>query len=295
VSNANQIRSGILITVACYFLFSIHDASIKWLLTQSQTSIWLIFLTRSVTILILCILFKGRAGLRAVRETRLKAALTLRGAMILCAWLCFYTAARTLQLAELVTLYFAAPIIITLLAVPILRETITPARWVGVVLGFAGVLIACRPGRFHPGFAALLALLAAALWAAATVLVRKVSLAAGSSLQMFYSNWVFASVAAVGTALTWRSVPIRDWVLLLLVGVLGGAGQLCYFEAMRRAPASVLAPYEYTALLWAFTLGYVLWDDVPSLAVFVGAAVIVASGCIVFAFERRTSPVLADS
>jgi drug/metabolite transporter (DMT)-like permease len=208
--------------------------------------------------------------------------------VILLAWLCYYSAAKWLPLAELTVLYFAAPIITTILAVPVLGESITLARWGGVLVGFVGVLIACRPGRFHATHASYLVLLAAVLWAAAAVLVRKVSIAAGSFLQMVYGNAVFVAATALGALLTWHPVSAARWGLLVTVGILGAGAQLTFFEAMRRAPASVLAPFEYTALVWAFMLGYLVWGDVPDGTVFVGAVVIILSGVIVFAFDRST-------
>jgi drug/metabolite transporter (DMT)-like permease len=105
---------------------------------------------------------------------------------------------------------------------------------------------------------------------------------------MVYSNAVFVCATALGTVLTWQPIAPTRFGLLVVVGILGAGGQLTFFESMRRAPASLLAPFEYTALLWAFALGYLVWGDVPDAPVFMGALMIISSGIVVFVFDRST-------
>jgi drug/metabolite transporter (DMT)-like permease len=146
--------AGIVLTIAGYFLFSLQDATVKWLVAGYPVT--QILFMRSVTIVVLCLLL-GRARLvRRCLHSRNKLALLLRGALILTAWLCYYTAARSLQLAQLVTIYFAAPLIVTVLSVLILRERVRWSRWIGVALGFMGVAVAAIRGALasFPGLGA---------------------------------------------------------------------------------------------------------------------------------------------
>ena len=187
------------------------------------------------------------------------------------------------------TIYFGSPVLVTILAIPLLGERVGPAQWIAVVLGFAGVVVAANPAGASFSFATVLALVASALWACAIILLRRLSLAAGTFLQIFFTNLIYLPVTGVGAWLTWTSPDPFTFVLLLLTGVVGGVAQLASFEAIRRAPASVLAPFEYTALVWAFVFGYLVWGDVPRTEVFVGAAMIAASGLLVVVAMRRAT------
>jgi drug/metabolite transporter (DMT)-like permease len=111
--------------------------------------------------------------------------------------------------------------------------------------------------------------------------LRRMSLAAGTFLQIFFTNMIYLPVTALGAWLTWTTPDWPTLGLLALTGVVGGLAQMSSFEAIRRSPASVLAPFEYTALIWAFVLGFVVWGDVPRVQVFVGAGMILASGLLV--------------
>jgi drug/metabolite transporter (DMT)-like permease len=283
-TEAGQVTAGIGLTVLAYFFFTGHDAIIKWLVAGLPVAQVLFF--RSVFIVAVALALGRRALLARAVATPLKLRLLLRGAIILAAWLCYYTAARSLPLAQLTTIYFAAPVVMTLLAIPLLGERVTAWRWAGVGLGFTGVLIACRPAGVGLGVPVLLAATAACLWAYALILVRQIAREEGTLLQMLYSNGCFLAATAVMLLFLWQPVRPTEFGLLLAVGGLGALGQYSLFEAMRRAPASVLATFEYTALLWAFLLGFLIWGDLPRPEVAAGAGLIVLSGLLVVVTER---------
>ncbi len=288
---AGSTMAGIGLTVLAYFVFSSHDAVIKWLVTA--TTVWQILFIRSAIILALCMAIgRGQLLARAL-ATPLKTALVLRGVVLLAAWLCYYTAARDLQLAELTTLYFAAPILVVVLAIPLLGERVTAWRWAGVAIGFVGVVVAANPVGLGLSLPTLLVLAAALLWAFALVLVRRIALREATLVQMLYGNGFFLVATGLVLAFVWRTPDWAELGLMLAVGLLGALGQFTLIEGMRRAPASVLASFEYTALLWAFLLGFAVWGDVPRLAVFAGAALILAGGLLVVVTERRAARLLS--
>ncbi|HTW29606.1 MAG TPA: DMT family transporter [Acetobacteraceae bacterium] len=278
---------GILFTVLAYFLFSLQDATIKWLVVALPP--WQILFVRSVVVLLVCLGLGRRSLLRRAGATRLKRPLLARGALTLAAWLCYYTAAARLGLAQLITLYFAAPLIVTVLAVRMLGERITPARGVAVLLGFAGVVIAADPFGMSLSLPTGLVLLAAVLWATSIVLMRRIARDESSLLQMLYSNAFFLAGTGVMTALAWHVPDWRQGVLLLAVGVFGGLAQFCLLEGIGRSPAAVAASFEYTALIWAFVLGRVVFGDTPAPNVFAGAAAILAAGLLLVFSERRAA------
>lgn len=275
---------GILLIILSYFIFSSHDAVIK-LLVESVT-VWQILFFRSVTV-VLCCLFIGRRRLvrRAVTSNIVKP-MALRSLFLISAWLSYYTAAKSLQLGELTTLYFAAPVVAMLLAGPMLKEHVTPMRWIAVIVGFVGVIIASNPVGLTISLPVYLALQAACLWALSTVLLRRTALHETSLVQMTITNFFFILLTAGMLIFEWRNVDLATTAMLFGVGLLGGLAQYTYFEGMRRAPVSVLAPFEYTALVWAFVLGFLIWGDVPASNVTVGAILIGGAGLLIIFGEQ---------
>jgi drug/metabolite transporter (DMT)-like permease len=273
-----------------YLFFACQDASIKYLVTgigHAPLPVWEVLCARSLFIVIATVA-SGRGPMlkRAVR-TPLKGKLLVRALITLLAWLLYYSASRALPLAQMLTLYFAAPIIATVLAGPLLGERVPGARWLCVLLGFAGVAVACDPGRVGLSWATVSVLLAACAWGVAIIMMRQIARQESTALQMFYTNAVFLVATTVGVLVRSRALDAGQVLLLALVCVLGAVGQVLLFEGARRAPASIMATVEYTALIWAFILGYVVFRDTPNLAVFLGAGMILGAGALLVASERR--------
>jgi drug/metabolite transporter (DMT)-like permease len=279
-----RILAGILLTGGAYFLFSTQDASIKLLV--AGMSVWQVMFFRSITILGACAAIGGRQLVADTVRSPIVQPMLVRSAFTLAAWLCYYNAARSLQLAELTTVYYAAPIIVTVLSVAMLGEKVPLLRWFAVLIGFAGVFVACDPTHLGLSVPVLQVLAAAVLWGIAIVLLRKTALAERSLIQLLLNNFYFLVFSAVPGLLWWRTPDGAQLLLLASVGALGGLAQYLLFEGMKRTPASILAPLEYTSLLWAFALGFAIWGDVPRREVFFGAALIVAAGLLIVGGEH---------
>nr|CAI0340664.1 conserved membrane hypothetical protein [Rhizobiaceae bacterium] len=280
------VSSGILLTSFAYFMFSLQDATVKWLV--AALPVWQILFVRSLTIFALCLAFGGRPLLQSARRSPVLKPLFLRNLLLLAAWLSYYTAARDLGLAELTTLYYASPVVMTILSVPILGEKVPGYRWFAVVIGFVGVVVACGVAAegLRLSLPVYLALQAAIFWAIATVLLRKTALHERTQVQVTISSGFFLLFTAVALPFVWQPVALLDLALMAGTGVIAGLGQFAMFEGMRRAPVSVLAPFEYSSLVWAFVLGYLIWSDVPGSNVFVGATLIFSAGMVIIASER---------
>ncbi len=281
---------GIGLGVLAYGMFSMHDATIKWLVAEMP--IWQVLFCRSLTIVIFCLALGRTKLLARARATPLKANLALRGVITLVAWLCYYSASRWLPLAQLLSLYFASPLAVTLLAGPLLNERVTPARWGSVLVGFAGIVMATDPLDVRLSWPAVLVLIAAALWGYGVILMRRIARRESSMLQMLYTNGTFLVATGIACAFTWQMPTWSEAGLLLAIGGIGGVAQFTLFEGCRHAPASVMATVEYTALLWAFILGYLIWGDIPVPAVFMGAGLILLAGLLLVLAERRAAKVM---
>jgi drug/metabolite transporter (DMT)-like permease len=280
-----RLTLGMMLALLAYSLLAMQDATVKWLV--AAVPVWQVLFLRSSIVMAGCLAVGGPELLRRSVRSPIIGLLLCRGAVTLAAWCCYFTAARFMPLPRLVTLYFTAPVIVALLAAPLLKEIVGRARWAAVGVGFAGTVAATNPTGFTLSPAAVLVLLAAALWAVGVILTRLIARHEPSLVQMLYNNAFFFVATGLASALAWHRPVGQELWLLLQVGVLGGLGQFCLFEAARRAPASVTAPLEYTALIWAFLLGFAIWGDIPEPGVFIGAVLIFGAGLMLMVAERR--------
>ncbi|MFL5334092.1 MAG: DMT family transporter [Geminicoccaceae bacterium] len=282
---AGSLSRGVGYIVAAWFLFALHDASIKLLV--ADLSAWQVLFVRSLVVLSVCLLLRRRSEPASAVPREARGRLLVNAQVYAFAWIAYYTAARDLQLAELETVYYASPVITTVLAAILLRERVALSRWSGLAIGFLGVLLACAPTGLADPMAVGLALIGAVLWAYSVVLIRELSASVSTPVQMLTNNTVFLVLCAITVPWWWDLPTGRELLLLMLVGITGLAAQHLLYEGLRCAPASLAAPLEYTGLLWAFALGFLIWNDVPSTTVLLGAALIVVSGAVLIFGEWR--------
>lgn len=219
--------------------------------------------------------------------SRRKGLQVARGLLMLLGTVCGFTAVLFLPLAEISAIAFTTPLIATALSVVLLQEHVGVRRWGAVAVGFAGVLIIVRPGPgiFH--WPVLLPLAMACIHALYQITTRFVREAADPLNALFYTALVGAALTLPFVLLGWRTPNgALDWIMLVTIGLLGGAGHFLIIEAFRRAPVSVIAPFGYTELIWAALMGYVGFGEVPDLWTWIGASIIAASGLYVLHRER---------
>jgi drug/metabolite transporter (DMT)-like permease len=205
------------------------------------------------------------------------------GAMLL-----FYYAIARMALADVVAIAFAAPIFTTVFSVLLLKERVAARRWMAVAIGFAGVLVMVQPGGGVWGLGAALALTSAVLYALTLISSRQLSLTESSHTILFYYSVVCLLATGAVLPWQWRTPEPEDIWLFLLVGVTGTLGQFFMNQAFRFGEASMLAPLDYTALIWAAALGYVFWSEMPSPAVLAGVALVVVSTMLVRGAAMRS-------
>jgi drug/metabolite transporter (DMT)-like permease len=281
---------GLLLGVICYSLFAFHDALVKSVITELPV-VQILFI-RSFVIVLGCLAVGRRQLLVDLRQSSSKHLIMLRAVLTLGAWCMYYSTGRYLQLAEMTTLYYVAPIITLVLAVIFLRERITFPRIGAAVLGFVGVVVACNPAGLNFAWPELLVLAAAFLWGVAMIAMRSIPRSDSALAQIFAINALYVVVMGVASAFVWQPVDPRVLGIVLAVGLLGGAAQYILVEAARLVPAAVLGTVEYSALVWAFLFGYLGWHEIPAPYVYIGAVLIVAAGAFVAFSERRRGAML---
>ncbi len=201
---------------------------------------------------------------------------------------CFYFAARSLPLADVMTLYLAAPLIVVALSGVVLGERVGARRWAAVVAGFAGVLIALHPSGAALSPGAIVALAGSLMFALSLTITRQLRATPWLELvtyQVVGTGLVGAALAPVG----WIAPTVTDIGLMAVVGIVSMCCLMCVTKALSIAPASLLAPFQYLSIVWAAIMGWIVWGDVPSGAIVLGSAVIVASGLVVLRFEGRAA------
>jgi drug/metabolite transporter (DMT)-like permease len=211
----------------------------------------------------------------------------LRGVLAVAMIALFTYGVRGLPLASAYTLFFVAPLLITLLAVPLLGERVPRAHWWAVALGLLGVLVALRPSPdSFTGWAGLAVLGAAGCYAASAISGRLLCRTdAPESLVL----WTMVMLSVLGGALAapgWVPVHSEHTALLLALALTGFAGQLAITEAFRQGQASAVAPFEYTALAWGVGLDYLLWAVWPDGYTLAGATIIIAAGLFLLRHEQ---------
>ncbi|TWC12442.1 MULTISPECIES: DMT family transporter [unclassified Pseudomonas] len=278
---------GIGLCTLGYMFLTLQDAVIKWLVTDY--SVVTILFWRSLVVVVACLL-AGRLRLvqRAWRSPS-RRLLVVRGLLSIVAWLLYYTAARDLSLAEMTTLYFSAPIMVTVLAAVILKERASGWQWFSLILGFVGVIIACRPSNIADPWPIVLTLLAAMCWAFTYIQLRQVDDQTSVLEQMLITNVVFVLCMTVALPWTFTPAPTPAWLGMLVAGLVGGIGQFLLFASFQRATATLLAPFEYTGLIWAFLLSSLIWGTLMDVSLMIGAGLIAVSGTLAMIFGRHPS------
>ena len=211
----------------------------------------------------------------------------LRGALGVGLIAGFVYGLRTLPLSTAYAISFVAPLLVTAMAVPILGEKVGPRRWTAIFVGLVGVLVVLRPtGQGMMTLGGLAILGAAVCYAASAITVRVLAQRDSTQAMVF---WLMLILAVAGGALSWHEwAPIqgRHWWVIAGVGVVGTLAQVLLTEAFRRGEASMIAPLEYTALVWGVLLDLTLWHVLPDGVTWLGAGIIIASGLYLIRRER---------
>ena len=276
---------GIGLMCGALLSFSCLDASAKWLnqYLDPMLTVWVRYLG-SVVFVSLFVNPWSTPGVSRTRRPWLQAA---RSTLLLASTVLNFFALRYLQLTETISILFATPFLVALLAGPLLGERAGPRRLAAVAVGFVGVLIITRPGLggLHP--AAFLSVAGAVCYALYSISTRILASHDSSATTMYYSGFAGLVFVTPVVPFVW-SVPDSAlvWALMILLGALGAFGHWLLILAHARAPAPVLSPFINTQIVWMVVLGFVLFGDLPDGWTLVGAAVVIASGLYLLSLER---------
>jgi drug/metabolite transporter (DMT)-like permease len=284
-SHENRMR-GILWMLGTMLCFITLDATMKHLLeSYSLVQVtWARFFFATIIAVLVC----GRNLGRLARST-VPGKQTLRSLLLMSTTAMFNVGIRTTPLATATTIMFLSPILITLLSIPLLGEKVGIRRWAGIIVGFTGAIIVVQPWQGGVGGVGLgvLFLLVAALLNANYQIVTRLVRDDDPLTSLLFTATAGALVTSLIVPWFWSWPTGFDWLLLVGSGLAGALGHLCLIRALRLAPASVVAPFSYSSLIWATLFGFVIWGDWPNFWTWLGAALIIGSGLYIFHRERR--------
>lgn len=278
---------GILFMLLGTALFTFNDALGKWMV--ASVAVGQLLFIRSAAALAVLLPMVHRAGWRQVFLLEQPGRHAIRLALIVAEVACFYLAVRHLPLADVMAVYQATPLIVTVLAIPLLGEAVGWRRGIAVAVGFCGVLLVLQPQAGVFTAPALIALAGSLAYALMMIATRKLRSTGALSLIVYHT----LAVGAAGLLTLpwgWSPVGMLEIAYLALIGVVATLAHMSMNQALRLAPAAVVVPYTYTSLLWAILLGWLFFADLPTMPMLAGAGIIVASGLFVLHRERLVRP-----
>jgi drug/metabolite transporter (DMT)-like permease len=287
ISTATDERSarlaGIGLMLAAICMFSFGDALGKFIVATYSVGQLQLLRTCASLVLLSPSIWRYRAEFLRLERPGLQFVRAILSTLEVVA---FFTAAIRLPLADVITYYLAAPIFVTALSAIFLRERVGWRRWSAILIGFGGVLIALQPSAQTVTWPAMIALGGSMAFAILMLITR--SLRATPDIVLASSQFAGTLVfGAVMAPFGWLTPGLRDFGFFVFAGCISVVALLCVNRSLKLAPASVVAPYQYSMIIWAVMFGYLVFGDVPSMATIFGAAIIIGAGFYIFLRERQ--------
>ena len=279
----NRASLGISITVIGGLCFAIQDAGIKWL--TAEIAVLQILFLRSLFGLVFLSASTVFSGERISLTVDRPWLLAARSGINILGWVLFFYGLKYLPLATAVALFFSFPLFLAIISVPLLGEKVGMRRILAIIVGFVGVLLITNPAS-GISVPALLMLGAALGWAIVAGLTRILGEKENTSTMLFYTLVGFVFILLVPQYWIWSALELDDYLLVTAVAFFGVVAQFSVTKAYAIASPSLIAPFEYTALIWSAALGYLVWGDIPDLYAVTGAVLIIGSG--VYIIHRET-------
>jgi drug/metabolite transporter (DMT)-like permease len=289
-----NIIKAVSLKIASTVAFALMGAQARYL--GSSLPVGEIVFCRGLFALIPIVMFFGARGqLRGALRTDRLSAHMIRGIFSVIGTFCTFGALARLPIADVTAIAFIAPLITVVFAAFILKEHVHAYRWSAVGIGFCGVILMLSPyfGNHAALTTSMIAGLAFALTNAvssggATIQIRRLTATETSSAIVIFMTLTVMAVSLLTAPFGWRlPANATEWALLVGIGIAGGLGQMLFTDSYRYAPASFLAPFDYSAMLWAFMLGYWMFGEVPTIPVVGGAVIVAGAGIFVIMRERQ--------
>ena len=278
---------GILLALLAFAIFATHDVVIKTL-GGRYAPFQIIFFSVLLSFPLVTLILMRDSEPGHLRPVHPWWTMARTAAVVVGGFSAFY-AFSVLPLAQTYVLLFASPLLITILSIPMLGERVRLRRWLAVVTGLAGVIVVLRPGSTEFGLGHLAGITSAVCGAFASTVVRKIGRDERSIVLLLYPLVANFAVMACIMPIAYKPMPIGDLGLVGIISLFSSIAGLLLIAAYKRAEAAIVAPMQYSQILWASAFGYFLFDEVIDFATIVGAAIIISSGLYIVFRESRAS------
>ena len=276
---------GIVYMLIGIALLSFMDATVKLLVTDGISPIQVIALRTVIILPLIYVVFRLRGEHQHIKPVRWGWHV-LRGSVGFLAPFCFFLGLRYLPLSDVVVMFFSATLIITMMSALFLKEQVGKHRWLAVVIGFVGVIIAMQPQGDGMLLGYVLALIASFAYAFIFITGSMLSKTETVVSLVFSFHAVVGAYGLVLLPLFWSAITATQIGLIATVAVLAASGHFCITTAFAKAEASVIAPFEYSALIWAVLFDLLFWQHIPVFTTWVGALIIIGSNLYILYRER---------
>lgn len=284
-----KIRSGAVFGIGLMllgvFLFAMNDVMGKWLVATFSVGQVLFLRSLAALAVLLPLMHRQKVPFRIPPQPGLHLVRVVFSTLEVA---CFYWAVTYLPLADVMTYYLAGPIYVAAFAVFLLGEKLDPPRIVAIAVGFVGVLVALRPSPATLSLPALIALAGSMFYSLLMIATRRLRDTHDATLVLgqILGALVFGCFAV---SFSWVTPSPLELAALFLLGVVSMGGHACVNRSLKLAPASVVAPYQYTLIVWAIVLGYLFFGDIVGFWTLVGAAVICGAGLVLLVLEHQAA------
>ena len=304
MKTANRNLWGVGFLLIGILIFSLQDIAVKWI--GGDYPVLEIVSFRSLVALPLTLLFFRYEGGRGLPTTQRHTLEYLRGVFFFLSYTTHFMGLAALPLAEIAAIRFSGPLMITILSVVMLGETVGLRRWLALLVGFMGVLMIVRPGLATFNTGSIFILISVLFYALATMLTRKLQTTDSSATMAYYSSLVYLIATIILAPLvilvgdfpdahpsiaflfrTWAMPSFIDWAVMSGLGLVWAGGMYFIARAYSVALASVVAPFEYTALPINVMWGFIIWQELPGLATWAGAFLALLSGVYILYQDQK--------
>ena len=280
----NHYWRGALFALLACLLFSTQDALIKWL-SDDYTLLQLLLIRSALSVPLMVLAVRARHGWQGLTTTK-PAAHILRAFFNLIAFLSYYFAISRMPLIDAVSIVASYPIFLTLLSGLVLAEHPNGRQILAVITGFIGVIFILQPGGSEVDWlGAGAALFGCLMFAALAIQTRRMSVSESTELMLLTGSALILIVSALAAPFLWIQPSANEFVLMLLLGLIGLGGQYSLTKGFKYAPVYVVGAMEYSTLGWAAFYGWGIFHDLPTTTVIVGALLVVGSGLVVLVSE----------
>ena len=278
-------KLGIFWMLGAMMMFSVTNSFAK-LLMANYTVIQIVW-ARYFFQFVLLIVFLG-PSLKKILVTNKLLLQIVRSLLLLGTSILFFFGLSKLALADISSIMFVAPILVTILSMPLLGERAGPRRWAGIIIGFLGATIIIRPGYGMIQYTALFPLGAACLYALYQISTRFLGRTDNAMTTLLYTASSGTTILTSLVPLYWKTPDTEGWLMMVLLGVTSNLGHFSMIKAYEHAPAPTVVPFTYANLLWMTLFGYILFSDLPDLWTISGACIVAGSGLYIFHRENKS-------